>query len=51
MIILVQKCMADGSKRDRHGDALPGALHLKVVRRYFEEFRESGMTRDFAEGV
>lgn len=33
MKIAVPECKADGAKRGRHGDSLPGVEHLKVVPR------------------
>lgn len=49
MIIAVLNRRADGCKRGRHGDALPGALHPKVVPRYVEKVQESGIKRIFVE--
>lgn len=51
MIVAVSEWKANGSKRGRHGNALPGAVHPKVVLRYVEEFRESCVKRGFAEAV
>lgn len=41
----------DGAKRGYCDDESSGAVHLKVVPRYFEKFRESSVVRDFAEAV
>lgn len=41
----------NGSKRNRHGNALPGAVHLKVVSNCVGKSRESGRKRAFADEV
>lgn len=51
MIIAASEWKADGYKRSRHGDALPSAVHSKIVLRYVEEVRESVVKRDFAVAV
>lgn len=48
MIIAVPKRNSDWCKRGHHNDPLPGAVHTKVVPRYVEDFRDSGMKRGFA---
>lgn len=45
----VLKRQADGLRKSRHGNALTGAVHPKVVPRYVGEFQDSGMKYGFAE--
>lgn len=49
MITVATKWKTDKSKRGYRGDALSSAVHLKVVSKYVEVFRESCMKHEFAE--
>lgn len=51
MILTLPEWDVGGCKWGRHGNVLPSTFLSKVVPRYLENFRESGIKREFAKAV
>lgn len=50
-IIFVPEWLTRGLKQSLHGETLPGNVHVTVMSRYVNKFRDAGMRREFAKAV